>query len=228
MDFFLQSTVMSNINKKWFFTLCFTTVILASQKADHHLWSGMILFCEMIAKVSGKFSTASQQPAKCARHITFQCKDTIAQRALGVIPWKGTPFRGANGKRSLWDTIWEEAAPGSLLLPNATSCYLVVGCVWLSHESSDSQLATWSQCQLDGWPRRNTAEHATVRSQPLKGKASHPLHLCSRVDATFTGFPVVAIAFSLLSRMRKLGLWSSKKLKIEALFTVFLDFAVCL
>lgn len=101
-------------------------------------------------------------------------------------------------------------------------------CVRLSHESNDSQLATWSQCPLDGWPRRNTAEHDAVLSWPLKSKTAHPLHLRSRVDATSTGFPVPAIAFSFPSRMRKLGLWSSKKLKTEALFTVFLDFPVCL
>lgn len=68
---------------------------------------------------------------KCVRHITFQCKDTIAQRTLGVIPWKCTPFGGANGKCRLLNTICEGAAPVSFLLPNATSCYLVVVCVTL-------------------------------------------------------------------------------------------------
>lgn len=58
-------------------------------------------------------------------------KDTIAQRTLGIIPGKCTPFGGANGKGGLFDTICEGAEPVSFLLPNVTSCYLIVVCVTL-------------------------------------------------------------------------------------------------
>jgi len=68
---------------------------------------------------------------KCVRHITFQGKDTVAQRTLGIIAGKCTPFGGANGKGGLFNTICEGAAPVSFLPPNVTSCYLIVACVTL-------------------------------------------------------------------------------------------------
>lgn len=88
---------------------------------------------------------------RCVRHITFQCKDAIAQRRLGIIPWTCTPFGGANGKCSLLNTICEGTHFSFQMLQAATSFW----CVWLWDKLGDSQVSTWSSVS---WP----VDHLTV------------------------------------------------------------------